>query len=348
MSAIGAVSIIQPSYQVAGYKVNQTQHSDFAVLFGQNSKNIHEDLPVDAKAVYMNVVEMRTNAKLISTGGDSNRIPSGDIAVNMIQTPTISIRTNQEYNRYTIQAYQARQIDYLSLAQSVARQSINQVYATLALTGSGGAYEGVLNAAGKITQSALLTTDSFGETLLDAQDPVELKNQFVSFFNYQLSVLNLVGASVHFGILTSQRVLQTLQTKVIPVLQSGGGMSWSILKTIEELYPNCTFEWGKDDFRFKGKGATSSKYDKMVISIATMPENKSGLGNVSTNFAAETLGQKIGENVIMRTSNIVPFEIPTVIENNGIRTLYEVGATTSGWTLQSNTVQVIADIRFEA
>jgi hypothetical protein len=45
MSNIGAVSIIQPSYQVAGYKVNQTQHSDFSVLFGQNASNIHEDLP---------------------------------------------------------------------------------------------------------------------------------------------------------------------------------------------------------------------------------------------------------------------------------------------------------------
>lgn len=348
MSNIGAVSIIQPSYQVAGYKVNQTQHSDFAVLFGQNAANIHEDLPVDAKAVYMNVVELRTNAKLISTGGDSNRIPSGDIAVNMIQTPTISIRTNQEYNRYTIQAYQARQIDYLSLAQSVARQSINQVYATLALTGSGGAYEGVLNAAGKITQTALLTTDSGGQTLLELQNPLELKNQLVSYINYQLSSLNLVGAAVHFGILTSQRVLQTLQTKVIPLLSGGSGMSWSIIKTIEELYPQCTFAWGKDDFRFKGKGASGTKYDRMVISIATMPDNNSGLGNISTNFAADNLGQKIGENVIMRTSNVVPFEIPTVIENNGIRTLYEVGATTSGWTLQSNTVQVIADIKFEA
>lgn len=348
MSNTGAVSLIHPSFQIAGYKIGQTQHSDFSVLFGQNAQNIKEDLPADAKAVYMNVIELRTNAKLISTGGDSNRIPSGDIIWNMIQTPTISIRTNQEYNRYTIQAYQARQIDYMSLSQSVARQSINQVSASLAITGSGGAYEGVLNAAGKITQSALLTTDSFGETLLEAQDPIEIKNQLVSFINYQLSALNLVGASVEFGVLTSQRVLQTLQTKVIPLISGGAGMSWSIIKTIEELYPKCKFTWGKDDFRFKGKGATSSKYDKMVFVIANMPENTSGLGKISTNFAADNLGQKIGDNVVMHCSNIVPFEIPTVIENNGIRTLYEIGATTSGWVLQSNTVQVIADIKFEA
>jgi len=350
MGAAASSIQIQQGFSLPGYKIDQAYKSGFALSFGDNG--IRETLPNLTRLVDVNVIKLRTNAKVISVGGDSNRIPSGDIEHFKIQTPTASIRTNAEFNSDTIDAFSAININYQQVMQSVARQGINQVIATLALTGNGGSYEGLLNAAGKITTSALLPADSFGATELASQDPAEVRDALMSLIRYQLAELNLTDESnkVEVVITTSQRVISILSTMIIPVLAGGAGLNYSVLQNIKDVFSaqGKTITFATDKRHFEKKGATSVKYDRMLITIPQMPANQGG-GMVDTNYAGYGNGQPvIAENNLLLASNIVPTEQNTVIENGGIRTLYRINAITSGWNIQSNTVQVVADIKVDA
>jgi uncharacterized membrane protein YqjE len=350
--AIAAQTFVEPNFQVPGLKLSQSLKSDFWMVFGEGAENMKEQLSPITKAVYMRAAQFRTNAKLVATGGDSNRIPSGDVDIFPIQSPTTSILTNQEYNRATLMAFkEVAGLDYRALMQAVARQGINQVISTLALSGNGGTYEGILNAVGKITTSALLVSDSFGATELGAQAEVEIRDAIITDINLQLAALNLISSAdaVTITVLTSQRVMQVLNSKIIPVLSGGAGLSWSIRKNIDEVFAsqNKKVLWGVDDRQFKATGTSGTKYDKMLITIASMPNVSKGQ-YVNTNFVAAGVPNIINENNLMYASQFIPFEVPTVIENNGLRVLYEVSSITSGWNIQSNTVQVISDVKYEA
>lgn len=350
MGAAASSIQIQQGFSLPGYKIDQAYKSGFALSFGSNG--IRETLPNLTRLVDVNVIKLRTNAKVISVGGDSNRIPSGDIEHFKIQTPTVSIRTNAEFNSDTIDAFSAVGINYQQVMQSVSRQGINQVIATLALTGNGGSYEGLLNAAGKITTSALLPVDSQGATELASQAAAEVRDALMSLIRFQLAELNLTDESnkVEVVVTTSQRVISILSTMIIPVLTGGAGLNYSVLQNIKDVFlaQGKTITFATDKRHFEKKGASGVKYDRMLITIPEMPANQGG-GMIDTNYAGYGNGQPvIAENNLLLASNIVPTEQNTVIENGGIRTLYRINAITSGWNIQSNTVQVVADIKVDA
>ena len=349
MAAASSSLQVQQSFRLPGYKVDQAFKSGFAASFGENG--IRETLGPLVRVVNANVIKLRSNAKVISVGGDSNRIPSGDIERIEIQTPTVSIRTNAEFNSDTMDSFSAIGINYSSVMQSVARQGINQVIATLAFTGNGGASEGLLNAPGKITTSALLATDSFGATELASQQPTEVRDAIIALIRFQLTSLNIVDKSneVEVVITTSQRVISILGVMIIPVLAGGAGLTYSVLENIEAVFANQgkKIVWKTDKRQFENTGTSGVKYDRMLITIPSMPDNQGG-GRIDTNYAGNGNGQQIiANNNLLLASNIVPTEQNTVVENGGIRTLYRINAITSGWNIQSNTVQVVNNIKVD-
>jgi hypothetical protein len=139
-----------------------------------------------------------------------------------------------------------------------------------------------------------------------------------------------------------------LNSRIVSVLagslQAG---SATIRQTIENIFElqNKKILWGVDDRQFKSVGTSGVNYDKALITIATMP-SVSVASQINTNFVASGVPNTIYENNLMYASNLIPFEVPTPVENNGLRMLYEISSITSGWNVQHNTVQVISDIRF--
>jgi hypothetical protein len=352
MAQQGAFNTIQPSYDIPGIKVNQSIPDFFWKNFGLNGENMWEQLSPITKMVTLTAAQIRTNSKLISTGGESNRIPSGSVAMLKAATPTISIQTNQEYSKNTLMVYSEMYgVNYTDLMSAVARQSINQVMSVLALVGSGGTYEGLFNAPGKITTSNLLISDSFGATELGSQDPSEVRDAWVSLISDQLSSLNILATpenKVDVVVSISQRTMRILSSKVITMLNNGTGLAFSVIDSVKQIMAlqNANVEWAVSSPQTQGKGASGSKYDRALITLPSLPKNR-GV-KFDTNYVADNVQQIVNENNLMLMSNMIPVEIPTPIENNGLRMLYEIPAITNGWNNQSNTVQVIADIKIEA
>lgn len=352
MAAQGGINTIQPSYDIPGIKVNQSIPDFFWMNFGTNAENMWEQLTPITKIVTLTAAQIRTNSKLISTGGESNRIPSGSVAMLKAATPTISIQTNQEYSKNTLMVYSEMYgVNYTDLMSSVARQGINQVLSVLALVGSGGTNEGLFNAPGKITTSNLLISDSFGATELASQDPSEIRSAWVSLINSQLTSLNILATpenKVDVIITISQRTFRILNSLVITLLGNGAGLDFTVAEGVKQVMArqNVNIEWAVSSPQTQGKGASGTNYDRALITLPSLPKTR-GV-KFDTNYVADNVQQIVNENNLMLMSNLVPIEIPTPIENNGLRMLYEIPAVTSGWNNQSNTVQVIADIKIEA
>lgn len=350
----------QQSRTLTGVKTAQNHRNAWWIAFGLTAENqrgnLKEQLSPTDKMVQIPVLDIRTASQTLPTGGIGNRIPSSELIPTMIQAPTRQIVTSQEYNSDEIAAWNSTfpSLNFLGALQGAARTAINLGIARLAILGSGfSAYEGLFNASGKKTVSALLATDSGSKTKFPEQNAGELRDAMFSEIVDVLQDLNLIDnleETVTVAILSTQRLNAQLSSKVIRWTDSGNGMGFSIKQALEEQFAkmNVKLVFGSADAFFKDRNsslAATTGYDQMLITVPTMPNANAGL-ELDTNYLADS-GEinKFLDNNLMAASNFVPTEMPTIIENGYRRIIYRIPAITSGWNIQADTVKTLT-VRF--
>lgn len=286
--------------------------------------------------VYLKRVDVRT--KGAAGQAAYNALPSVNVALSQISTPTYLLRVRAEYDHHDTAAMSRWGVSIVEAQRLGMRQGHFQLARQALLYGMNPANgEGLLNANGATAIN--LPPDSFGNTSVVTYD----NGQMAFFILSQISALktrtNQLGIGRKFTILGPQRVLGAFEYQNIVQLTSfqrvGGGTA-STAGTVKSVAEDNGDEisWVYDD-TLQGKGAGGT--DAVVIVMPEV-ENPQPSSKINTNDFAN-LSPGLDACTIQLCDMAAPREIPTPMPGGAIDVLSE-WRITSGWAPRPEAVTI--------
>ncbi len=326
---------VNPNYTDPGLLLPYTQASQaFFALDGEGPRVMLGD---GDQYVYIKTINLRTRA---ATGQMAyNQLPSCEIQLNQIETPTYLCRNRWQYDHHDTSAA-GRWAVALSQAYSLAgRQGQFQLARTLLLYGANPANgEGILNASG--TTAVNLPPDSQGNTTASTYDNGQMAFFLASTVGAIKSRTNQLGIPKEFVILMPQRIGVLFEYNVVQLTQfqrqgAGTESTAGALKTILERGGGDRVIWGYDDTLI-GQGAGGN--DAVVI---TMPSVTKPAGmTINTNEFAK-LAPGIDACNVMYCDMGAPREITTPMPGGATDTLSE-WRLSSGWPIRPTATTILS------
>ena len=287
-------------------------------------------------AVYINRVDVRT--KVAAGQSAYNQLPSCDIVLSQISTPTYLLRVRAEYDHHDTAAMARRGLNIVDAQRLAMRQGHFQLMRNGLLYGYSPANgEGLVNALG--AYSVNLPADSNGNTTVVTYD-----NGQMAFFLLQEILAtktrtNNLGIGHKFTFLGPQRVLGQFEYNVVQLTQfqrTGAGTA-STAGTVKDIAAMNGDEilWCYDDTLI-GKGANGT--DAVLL---VMPEIENPQGEpINTNEFAR-LKPGLLANTLQLCDMAAPREFPTPIAGGAIDVLSEIRVT-SGWGVRPEAITIIS------
>jgi hypothetical protein len=288
-------------------------------------------------AIYIRRLDVRTR---MSVGQSAyNQLPSADVIVSQISTPTYLQRVRSEYDHHDTAAAGRNGFSLVEAMRLATQQAHANSTRTALLYGYNPANgEGLLNANG--VTAINLPPDSFGNDTVVTYD----NGQMAFFLMTQVQQIktrtNQMGQGDEFTIVGPQRTLGSFEYNVVQVTsyqRPGAGTASTAGVFKEVLMANGDkVIWGYDDTLI-GKGAGGT--DAVII---TMPKVKKPVarGSFNTNKFAE-LAPGLDATVDQFCDMAAPREITVPLAGGAVDTLSEMRIT-SGWPIRTEAVTVIS------
>ena len=334
--AIAAPSFVQvnPNFTDPGILLPYTQASQaFFTLDGEGPRVMLSD---GDQYVYIKTINLRTKA---AAGQMTyNQLPSCDIQLNQIETPTYECRNRCEYDHHDTSAA-GRWGVALTQAYSLAmRQGQFQLARALLLYGANPANgEGLMNAVGTIAVN--LPPDSNGNTTVSTYDNGQMAFYLANQIGQIKSRTNQLGIPKEFVILMPQRIGLQFEYNVVSLVQfqkTGAGVT-STAGTIKDVleWNGDRIIWGYDDTLI-AQGAGGNDAVILTMPSVTKPQGMA----INTNEFAK-LAPGIDACNVMYCDMAAPREITTPMPGGAVDTLSE-WRLTSGWPIRPTATTVIS------
>lgn len=288
------------------------------------------------QAAYIKRADIRT--KMAAGQSAYNLLPSVDITMSQISTPTYLQRVRAEYDHHDTAAAGRWGVSIVEANRLGMRQGHFQLSRNALLQGMNPANgEGLLNTNGATTLN--LPPDMNGNTTVVTYD----NGQMALFLAQQIQNLktrtNQLGIGRKFTILGPQRTLGTFEYNVVQLTQfqragAGSSSTAGTFKAIAE-WNEDEITWAYDDTLI-GQGAGGT--DAVIIN---MPEvAKPDGGNWNTNEFAK-LAPGLEACALQLCDMAAPREIPVPIAGGAIDILSELRVT-SGWGVRGESITVVS------
>jgi hypothetical protein len=323
-----------PSRTLPGTLLTYQQASGFEELLGGGGLKIILD-EYD-KAVYVNVADIRTK---VAVGQNfANELPSVNIELHQIQTPTYLMQVAATWNRRDIGSAASWGMDLVQAQRFGMRQGIYQNIRNAALYGNNPALgEGLLNTVGATVMSAI-PQDANAHTTVTTIDPGWMAHVLTTIIQALKVRTMQMGRGVKITVCGPQRILSEWEYRIVQLTdyQRIGAGSGTIQAMIEQIA-----QWNGDTVAFVyddtliGKGPNG--YDAVIFS---MPEVQKPSGyTIDTNeFANVQPG--ISETVIQLADKTAPSEYmaPMALDSTSMGMEMLV---TSGWALRPECLTIL-------
>jgi hypothetical protein len=331
-----AYETVNPNYTEPGLLLPYAQASGFASLLA--TEDLLPRLDNESVVAYIKRVDVRT--KMAAGQQSYNSLPSCDVVMSMIGTPSYLLQVRAEYNHHDTAAAANWGVSIVEAQRLAMRQGHNQLIRTASLFGMNPANgEGIVNAVG-IT-STNLPADPFGNDTVESYDNGAMAFYILSQILAIKTRTNQLGIPRFFTICGPQRTLGSFEYNVVQLVQyqrEGAGTA-STAGTVKGVAGDNkdTILWVYDD-TLQGAGSGGSDYDLVIID---MPEVAKPMANArfNTNVFAE-LAPGLEACVLQYSDMAAPREIPTPLAGGAIDVLSEIRIT-SGWMVRPEAGVVI-------
>ena len=287
-------------------------------------------------AVYINRVDVRTKVAAGQTA--YNQLPSCEIVLSQISTPSYLQRVRADYDHHDTAAMSRRGLSIVEAQRLAMRQGHFQNMRAALLYGYNPvAGEGLLNGLG--VTAVNLPADSFGNTTVLTYD-----NGQMAFFLLQQILgmktrTNNLGIGRKFTFLGPQRVLGQWEYNVVQLVQfqrqgAGTTSSAGVVKDVAGTNDDEIL-WCYDDTLI-GKGAGNTDAVLLVMPEVANPQGMM----VNTNEFAN-LKPGLAATVLQLCDMPAPREITTPIAGGAVDVLSELRVT-SGWAIRPEAVTVMS------
>jgi hypothetical protein len=325
---------VQPNFTDPGLLLPYTQASQaFFTLEGEEPKRMLSD---GDQYVYIKTINLRTKAAAGQMA--YNQLPSCEIQLGQISTPTYLCRNRAEYDHHDTAAA-GRWGVAIAMAYSLAmRQGQFQLARQLLLYGANPANgEGLINAVG--TTAVNLPPDTNGNTTVQTYDNGQMAFFLLNQIGQIKSRTNQLGIPKGFVILMPQRVGQQFEFNVVSLVQfqrPGAGVT-STAGTVKDVleWNGDTIIWGYDDTLI-GQGAGGN--DAVII---TMPAVTKPQGMTINTNEFPKLAPGIDACNVMYCDMAAPREITTPMPGGAVDTLSE-WRLSSGWPVRPTATTIVS------
>lgn len=287
-------------------------------------------------AVYVNRVDVRT--KVSANQGVIQQVPSCEVVLTQISTPTYLLRVRADYDHHDTAAMGRRGLSIVEAQRLAMRQGHFQLMRNALLYGFNPVNgEGLINGQGVTALN--LPADSFGNNTVLTYD----NGQMAFFLLQQIlgikTATNNLGIGRKFVFLGPQRVLGQFEYNVVQLTQyqrpgAGTTSTAGVTKDVAESNGDEIL-WAYDDTLI-GKGANGTDAVLVVMPEIANPQgamiNTNEFANLKPGLAATTL---------QLCDMAAPREIPTPIPGGAIDVMSELRIT-SGWAVRPEAVRVIS------
>jgi len=285
---------------------------------------------------YIKRADIRT--RMASGTAAYNMLPSVDITMSQISTPTYLQRVRAEYDHHDTAAAGNWGVSIVEANRLGMRQGHFQLARSSLLYGMNPANgEGLANTAG--ATSLNLPADPNGNTSVVTYD-----NGYMAFFlNSQIQGIktrtNQLGIGRKFTILGPQRVLGTFEYSVVQLVQFqrvGAGVTSTagVVKDVAE-WNDDEITWAYDDTLI-GQGANGTDLVIIVMPEVAKPDG----GDWNTNEFAK-LAPGLEACTLQLADMAAPREIPVPLAGGAIDVLSELRVT-PGWGVRPEAVSLIS------
>jgi hypothetical protein len=288
-------------------------------------------------AIYIRRLDLRT--KMAVAQSAANQLPSVDVIVSQISTPTYLQRVHTEYDHHDTAAAGRNGFSLVEAMRLGTQQAHANSTRTALLYGYNPANgEGLLNATGATALN--LPPDSFGNDTVTTYD----NGQMAFFLMNQVQLIksrtNNLGIGNEFTIVGPQRTLGSFEYNVVQVTsyqRPGAGTTSTAGVFKEVLMTNGDkLIWAYDDTLI-GKGAGGT--DAVIICMPKVKKPR-GRGAFNTNKFAE-LAPGLEATVDQFCDMAAPREITVPLALGAVDTLSEIRVT-SGWGFRPEAITVVS------
>lgn len=286
---------------------------------------------------YIKRADVRT--KMAAGQSAYNQLPSCEVVMSQISTPTYLQRVRAEYDHHDTAAMGRWGVSIVDAQRLAMRQGHFQLARSALLYGFNPANgEGLLNTAG--ATSIPLPADSGGNDTVVSYDNGEMAFFLISQLSAIKTATNQLGIGRKFTILGPQRVLGAFEyqniVQLVQFQRTGAGSSSTagVVKDVAGMNDDEII-WAYDDTLI-GKGL--SGHDAVII---CMPEVEKPQGsNMNTNEFAK-LAPGLEACTLQLCDMAAPREIPTPLAGGAIDVLSEMRIT-SGWGIRPEAVRIVS------
>ena len=328
-----AVVRVHPSYVLPELMLPYSQASGaFRLLAGSD---MLVRLSEGDLYVYINRIDVRT--KVLGGQAAFNELPSCDVLLSQLQTPTYLIRCRAEYDHHDTAAMARYGVSIVS-AQRLAMQQAHYQFARVALlSGINPGYgEGLLNTNGATIVS--LPADSNGNQTVETYDAGQMSFFLAGQVQQLKTNTNQLGLPQRIVLVGPQRVLGTFSyqdiVNLVQFQEQGAGTTSTlgVVKRILEMNED-EFIIGYDDTLI---GAGSGGKDAVILALPEVKKPASAPLNLNI-FATLAPGL---EACIMQFSDMAaPREIPVPLPEGAIDVTSEWRITSGiGWRPEAVTI----------
>ena len=286
---------------------------------------------------YIKRADVRT--KMAAGQSAYNQLPSCEVVMSQISTPTYLQRVRAEYDHHDTAAMGRWGVSIVDAQRLAMRQGHFQLARSALLYGFNPANgEGLLNTAG--ATSIPLPADSGGNDTVVSYDNGEMAFFLISQLSAIKTATNQLGIGRKFTILGPQRVLGAFEyqniVQLVQFQRTGAGSSSTagVVKDVAGMNDDEII-WAYDDTLI-GKGLAG--HDAVII---CMPEVEKPQGsNMNTNEFAK-LAPGLEACTLQLCDMAAPREIPTPLAGGAIDVLSEMRIT-SGWGIRPEAVRIVS------
>lgn len=287
--------------------------------------------------VYMKRVDLRT--KMASGQAAYNSLPSVNIVMSQIKTPSYLLRVRAEYDHHDTAAMARWGVSIVEAQRLGMRQAHFQLARNALLYGFQPANgEGLLNAAGATSIS--LPADSNGNDTVVTYDNGQMAFFILSQFSAMKTRTNQLGIGRKFTILGPQRILGAFEYQnIVQVVQfqrvgAGTTSTAGVVKSVA-MENGDEVTWAYDDTLIgQGYGGTDAV-------LLVMPEVEKPMGDqINTNEFAK-LAPGIDACTAMYADMAAPREVVSPLAGGATDVLSE-WRITSGWPVRPEAVTIMS------
>jgi hypothetical protein len=328
-----AYTLVNPSYMMPEVLLPYSQASGFAETLATGQPLVrlgNEDL-----VAYIRRADIRT--KIAAGMSAYNELPSVEVVMSMVSTPSYLFRVRAEYDHHDTAAMGNWGVPIVAAQRLGMRQSHFQMLRTACLFGMNPANgEGLINADGVTTVP--IPADSNSNDTVVTYDNGEMG----LFLSQQVQAIKTatmqLGMGRKFVFLGPQRTLGQFEYNVVQLTQfqrpgAGTASTAGLVKDVLETNHDEIL-WCYDD-TLKGAGDNGTDIILIVMPEVDVAEDSP----INTNEFAK-LQPGLDACTLQLCDMLAPREIPTPIPGGAIDILSELRAT-SGWPVRPEAVRVL-------